>query len=63
MKIDYSVIEKEFEKANKKFPLNKSEQIGLTIACKCQYKNVGLLQNKNVIKPTFLFCNFNFLLI
>lgn len=24
--------------------------------CKCQYKNVGLLQNKNVIKPTFLFC-------
>ena len=31
--------------------------------CKCQYKNVGLLQNKNVIIPTFLFCNFNFLLI
>ena len=25
--------------------------------CKCQYKNVGLLQNKNVINPTFLFCN------
>ena len=29
--------------------------------CKCQYKNVGFLQNKNVINPTFLFCNFSFL--
>ena len=31
--------------------------------CKSQYKNVGLLQNKNVIKPTFLFCIFSPLLI
>ena len=32
IKIDYSVIEKEFEKVDKKFPLKKSDQIGLTIA-------------------------------
>ena len=33
------------------------------LKCKSQYKNVGLLQNKNVIKPTFLFCIFSPLLI
>ena len=27
--------------------------------CKCQYKNVGLTQNKHVGKPTFLFCVFS----
>lgn len=26
--------------------------------CKSQYKNVGFVQNKNVVKPTFLFCTF-----
>lgn len=26
--------------------------------CKCQYRNVGFLQNIVVGKPTFLFCNF-----
>ena len=27
--------------------------------CKCQYKNVGFIQNNYVGKPTFLFCIFS----
>ena len=30
-----------------------------TIICKCQYKNVGFIQNNYVGKPTFLFCIFS----
>ena len=29
--------------------------------CKCQYKNVGFIQNNYVEKPTFLFCIFSLL--
>lgn len=39
-----------------KSPLGPIRKYYSITECKCQYKNVGLLQNKNVIKPTFLFC-------
>ena len=34
---------------------------GGAMFCKCQYKNVGFIQNNYVEKPTFLFCIFSLL--
>ena len=44
------------------FNIFVGEYIGYT-PCKCQYKNVGFLLNKNVVKPTFLFNTFRICLL
>ena len=63
----YEDIKEKYRKIADKRPditqekLNELFESEVKYYCKCQYKNVGLLQNKNVIKPTFLFCIFSLL--
>ena len=61
-KIDESFGESKVFQLNRKLRNNihydETKYIG---ECKCQYKNVGFIQNNYVEKPTFLFCIFSLL--
>ena len=61
---DGMIVSKEYVAGSRKVRSVQKERCTLKAyeilcKCKCQYKNVGFIQNNYVGKPTFLFCIFS----